>query len=55
MGNYAVLGVLTLRSWGEIVAAYGQRFTCEEAYKDQQNDPGAGFHLNCFTLGTAKR
>ena len=43
------------RSWGEIVAAYGQRFTCEASYKDQKNDPGAGFHLDCVKLGTAER
>ena len=24
------------RSWGQIVATYGQRFTCEESYKDQK-------------------
>lgn len=41
--------------WGHIVAAYGQRFTCEESYKDQKNDPGAGFHLDCVKLGTADR
>lgn len=46
---------LEARPWGEIVAAYGQRFTCEEAYKDQKNDPGAGFHLDCVKLGTAAR
>lgn len=43
------------RPGGEIVAAYGQRFTCEESYKDQKNDPGAGFHLDCVKLGTAER
>ena len=43
------------RPWGTIVAAYGQRFTCEESYKDQKNDPGAGFHLDCVKLGTADR
>ena len=43
------------RPWGDIVAAYGQRFTCEESYKDQKNDPGAGFHLDCVKLGTAER
>lgn len=46
---------LAAQSWGEIVAAYGQRFTCEEAYKDQKNDPGAGFHLDCVKLSTAAR
>ena len=46
---------LEARPWGEIVAAYGQRFTCEAADKDQKNDPGAGFHLDCVKLGTAAR
>jgi hypothetical protein len=42
-------------AWDSIVAAYGQRFTCEESYNDQKNDPGAGFHLDCVKLGTAER
>ena len=42
-------------AWGAIVAGYGQRFTCEESYKDQKNDPGEGFHLDCVKLGTAER
>ena len=46
---------LQARPWSEVVAAYGQRFTCEEAYQDQKNDPGAGFHLDCVKLGTASR
>lgn len=46
---------LEARSWGEIVGSYGQRFTCEESYKDQKNDPGDGFHLDCVKLGTAAR
>lgn len=50
-----VSGGLADRSWGDIVAAYGQRFTCEESYKDQKNDTGAGFHLDCVKLGTAAR
>ncbi len=24
------------RSWGTLVALYGQRFTCEESYNDQK-------------------
>ena len=43
------------RAWGDIIATYGQRVTCEESYKDQKNDPGAGFHLDCVKLGTAER
>jgi hypothetical protein len=46
---------LKIHPWGEIVAAYGQRFTCEEAYKDQKNDPGEGFHLDCVKLGSEAR
>lgn len=34
---------------------YGQRFTCQESYKDQKNDTGTGFHLDCVKLGTAAR
>ena len=41
--------------WGASVAAYGQRVTCEEGYKDQKTDPGAGVHLDCVKLGTAER
>ena len=43
------------RSWGRIVATYGQRFTCEESYKDQKNDAFAGFHMDCVKLGTSDR
>ena len=43
------------QAWGAIVAAYGQRFTCEESYKDQKNKPGEGFHLDCVKLGTPER
>ena len=43
------------QAWGAIVAAYGQRFTCEESYKDQKNKPGEGFHLDCVKVGTAER
>jgi len=32
------------RSWGQVVALYGQRLTCEESYKDQKNQPCTGFH-----------
>jgi hypothetical protein len=43
------------RPWGNVVALYGQRFTCEESYKDQKNDPYAGFHMDCVKLGTEDR
>lgn len=41
--------------WPRVVAAYGQRFTTEECFKDQKNDPYEGFHLDCVTLGTPER
>ncbi len=50
-----VSGGLADRPWGDIVAAYGQRLTCEEPYKDQKNDAGAGFPLDCVKRGTAQR
>lgn len=37
------------------MAAYGQRFTTEECFKDQKNDPDEGFHLACVKLGTPER
>ena len=37
------------------MACYGQRFTCEESYKDQKNDPCAGFHLDGVEVGSAGR
>lgn len=46
---------LASRTARAIVAAYGQRFTCEEAYRDQKNDPHEGFHVDCVRLGTAER
>ena len=46
---------LAERPTGAIVAGYGQRFTCEESYKDQKNDPGEGFPRDCVKLGTAER
>lgn len=38
-----------------IVAAYGQRFTTEECFKDEKNDSDEGFHLDCVTLSTPER
>jgi hypothetical protein len=46
---------LARRSAQEIAGAYGQRFTCEETYRDQKNDPHQGFHLDCVTLSTPER
>ncbi len=37
------------------MAVYGQRFTCEESYKDQKNKPVQKFHMNCLKLGTEDR
>jgi hypothetical protein len=46
---------LSDRSWAQIVATYGQWFRCKESYKDQKNDPFAGFRLDCVKLGTPVR
>ncbi len=46
-----------LTQWepGRLVAAYGQRFTTEECFKDQKNDQYEGFHLDAVTLSTPER
>ena len=46
-----------LRDWeaGRLIAAYGQRFTTEECFKDQKNDHYEGFHLDAVTLSTPER
>ena len=41
--------------WARVGAAYGQRFTPEEGFKDQKNDPYEGVPLDCVTLGTPER
>jgi len=38
-----------------IVAAYGQRWTTEECFKDEKNDGNEGFHLDCVRLTTPAR
>ena len=43
------------RSWGQVVALSTKRFTCEESYKDQKNQPNDGFHRNSVQWGTADR
>ncbi len=46
-----------LQDWepGRLVAAYGQRFTTEECFKDQKNDHYEGFYLDAVTLSTPER
>ncbi len=55
--NLIVSAGLAPAQWPEerVVAAYGQRFTTEECFKDQKNDPYEGFHLECVKLGTPER
>ncbi|MCL5063695.1 MAG: hypothetical protein M1600_01190 [Firmicutes bacterium] len=43
------------RSWGQVVALYVKRFTCEESYKDQKNQPNDGFHRNSVQWGIVDR
>ncbi len=43
------------RSWGQVVALYGKRFTGEESDKDQKNQPKEGFPMNSVPWGTADR
>ncbi len=48
---------LTRADWpaARIVAAYGRRFTTEECFKDEKNDPDEGFPLDCVRLSTPER
>ena len=42
-------------SAARIVAAYSQRFTTEECFKEDKYDPDEGFHLDCVTWTTPER
>jgi hypothetical protein len=48
---------LTPAAWpaARIVAAYGQRWTTEECFKDEKNDSNEGFHRDCVRLTTPAR